>query len=278
MRSIPLQQFRKGYKKHAADLGYKQASARPWQIGDVRAVLQTMLQKSKSMTGLPAVMLARDGFILAVLWQTSSRGCNAGAWRLENVILPTGANTCHVPSWKVGSIKVMTARIENCWNLTCMSPCAGQSAIPYLLPKLILPRGSKIHLQPDKTKTGAKDGPMSVEIRGDELCSITWLCSMMVLSLELGQPITNFLSRPLGKDKKSFLERKLTSAAVARITLQQFRGAGINGKHTVHGSRRGSMQHAVHVLGQSAEQAGAAAQIRTPAIVQRYLDPFRHCK
>ena len=36
MRSIPLQQFKKGYKRHAAALGYKQISARPWQISDVR--------------------------------------------------------------------------------------------------------------------------------------------------------------------------------------------------------------------------------------------------
>ena len=95
MRSIPLQQFRKGYKKHSVDLGYKQASARPWQIADLRTVLQHMLQKAKTMRGLPAVMLARDGFILAVLWQTSSRGCNAGAWRLDNAKLPTGASTCY---------------------------------------------------------------------------------------------------------------------------------------------------------------------------------------
>ena len=37
------------------------------------------------------------------------------------------------------------------------------------------------------------------------------------------------------------------------------------------------MQHAVHVLGQSLEEVAKAAQIRTPAITQRYLDPFRHC-
>ena len=119
---------------------------------------------------------------------------------------------------------------------------------------------------------------MSVEIKGDELCSMSWLQKLLTLSLELGQPITNFLSRPLGKDKKSFRERRLTSAAIATITMQRFSAAGVLGKHTVHGSRRGSMQHAVYVLGRSAEQAGAAAQIRTPAIVQRYLDPFRLCK
>ena len=119
---------------------------------------------------------------------------------------------------------------------------------------------------------------MAVEITGDELCSMAWLQRVVAMSLDVRQPITNFLTRPLGKDKTIFSEKSLTSAAVARIISHHFPAASITGKHTVHGSRRGSMQHAVHVLGQSAEQAGAAAQIRTPAIIQRYLDPFRHCK
>ena len=86
--------------------------------------------------------------------------------------------------------------------LLCRSFCN-----PILQPRLNLPVGAKIHLQPDRTKTGAKDGPTSVEIRCDELCSMTWLQSVLALSLELSQPITNFLSRPLSKDKKTFLER-----------------------------------------------------------------------
>ena len=51
MRSIPLQQFKKGYKRHAAALGYKQISAHPWQISDVRVALQQMLQKLKKTGG-----------------------------------------------------------------------------------------------------------------------------------------------------------------------------------------------------------------------------------
>jgi len=84
------------------------------------------------------------------------------------------------------------------------------------------------------------------------------------------------VTRPQGKDKKSFIERKMSSSDVANRAKHHFAGAGLSEKCTVHGSRRGSMQHAVHVLGQSVKQVGAAAQMRTPGIVQRYLDPFRH--
>ena len=48
--------------------------------------------------------------------------------------------------------------------------------------------------------------------------------------------------------------------------------------HTVHGSRRGSMQHDdAFVLGKSLEEVGGPpAQIGTESIVKRYLDPHRH--
>ena len=32
----------------------------------------------------------RDALVVALLWQTQSRGANAGAWRLANVRLMTG--------------------------------------------------------------------------------------------------------------------------------------------------------------------------------------------
>ena len=116
------------------------------------------------------------------------------------------------------------------------------------------------------------------EIRRDVLCSISWLLKVLQYSEQPGQPVTNHVTRPQGKDKKSFIERRMSSSDVANRAKHQLAAAGLSEKYTVHGSRRGSMQHAVHVLGQSAEQVGAAAQIRTPGIVQRYLDPFRHTR
>lgn len=52
----------------------------------------------------------------------------------------------------------------------------------YLQPQLSLPKGAQVKLQPDKTKTGARDGPMAVEITRDELCSMSWLERLIVLS------------------------------------------------------------------------------------------------
>ena len=117
---------------------------------------------------------------------------------------------------------------------------------------------------------------VATETRRVVLCSISWLLKLLQFSEQLGQVVTNHVTTPQGKEEKSFLERRMSSSDVANRAKHHFAAAGLSEKYTVHGSRRGSMQHAVHVLGQSVEQVGEAAQIRTPRIVQRYLDPFRH--
>lgn len=96
MRSIIIQQFKKGYKNFAAEQGYKQVYAHPWLESEVLTVLQYMEHQLKLRSGMSAALLARDGFLLAVLWQIKSRGCNSGAWRLENIKLPTSE---HLPVW-----------------------------------------------------------------------------------------------------------------------------------------------------------------------------------
>ena len=149
--------------------------------------------------------------------------------------------------------------------------------MPYIYPEMRLSYGAVVCLMPDRTKTGAKDGPMSVLVTKDLLCSISWLARLCKICDVVGMPITNYLTRPQSKDKRHFLEQGLGSTIVANRVRQHLADAKLYRGQTVHGSRRGSMQHAVHVLGQSPEDVAKAAQIRTPVITQRYLDRFRHC-
>ena len=41
-------------------------------------------------SGMQQLLNLRDGFIIAVMWQTKSRGNNTGVWRLSKVLLRTG--------------------------------------------------------------------------------------------------------------------------------------------------------------------------------------------
>ncbi len=129
---------------------------------------------------------------------------------------------------------------------------------------------------PDHTKTGARDGPMQVEVTHDSFCVASRLAELFKAHEAASCPITNWITRVQARDKVSFTERGMSSAEIANRVKTHLKEAGIYANHTVHGSRRGSMQHDVFVLGKTAEDVGKAAQIRTPHIVQRYLDPHRH--
>jgi len=63
MRSIVLQQFKKGYK-NAAEQGYKQMSARPWLESEVITVLQHIEHQLKQRSGMIAALLAQP----ALFW------------------------------------------------------------------------------------------------------------------------------------------------------------------------------------------------------------------
>ena len=108
VRSIVLQQFRKGYMKFAAEQGYKQRSAMPWTEQEVQAVLQHIETEVTGLEGMPAALLARDGFLFAILWQTKSRGCNAGTWRMDNLRLPAGSTSAVSCAMKCCSLALRT--------------------------------------------------------------------------------------------------------------------------------------------------------------------------
>ena len=240
VRSVQLQRFRQGYAKFAAEQGYQQVSARPWQEHEVVGVLHHISRQLQQARGIQAVLLARDAFLFSVLWQSKSRGVNAGAWRVENVKLMSGA-----------------------------------PGILQVFPVLLLPAGAKVALQPDSIKDGDRR-PLEVVIRHDLLCSMTWLNILLRKSADYGQLIVNFLTRPQSRDKKGFIERGMTSSEIANRTKEHLQAAQLYSGHTVHGSRRGSMQHDRYMLNKSVEEIGATAGIKTTAIVHRYLDRFRH--
>ena len=102
---------------------------------------------------------------------------------------------------------------------------AGQDALPYIYPELRLPHGAVVCLMPDRTKTGAKDGPMSVVVTMDLLCSISWLVKLFTLCDVAGMPMTNYLTRPQSKDKKQLLEQGLGSTLVANSVRQHLADA-----------------------------------------------------
>jgi hypothetical protein len=116
---------------------------------------------------------------------------------------------------------------------------------------------------------------MRVPRKGGVLCAVERLHALLAHAALSGRPITGYLCRPLNPSRTGFLEASLSVSAFEEDVAAHFTASGIPYHATLHGSRRGSLQHHAD-RGTPLEQLARLAQIKTPAVLQRYLDPFRH--
>ena len=141
MHSVQVRSLLKGYNNHAAELGYQRKGAVPLTDSEMLCLLQSMATTcSNSNTDQhQQLLLLRDGMLFSLLWQSCFRGFNAGALRLENILLPTG-----------------------------------ESAVPYLVPEVKLPAGAILHLLPDTTQN-KRGGPGALQNHLVLRCSVLLL-------------------------------------------------------------------------------------------------------
>ncbi len=141
----------------------------------MQLLLQSMHQTCNSSSTDPhqQMLLLQDGMLFSLLWQSCLRGFNAGALRLDNIVLPTGEN-----------------------------------AVPYLVPESRLQAGAVLHLLPDTTKN-KKGGHCKITLTRDVMCFSTWFQMAVHHHAAAGQPITNYITRPLGVGTKQFAENLL---------------------------------------------------------------------
>lgn len=90
MRSKDVLRLRQGHANLAKSQGYRRKSAMPWSEEDVRITLEHLQGIADGSDGMARGLALRDGVMLSLLWETQCRGANAGAWRLENLRLPSG--------------------------------------------------------------------------------------------------------------------------------------------------------------------------------------------
>jgi hypothetical protein len=117
---------------------------------------------------------------------------------------------------------------------------------------------------------------MHVQLRPDLLDSTTWLNHLVMESLALGHPITNFIARPLAANKTYFLEHGITASELATRAKDRFADAIPGGQIRLHGARRGSIQHARFIEGKPRHLVQEQAQIRCEHIMRIYENPEGH--
>ena len=206
MHSKQIRDMLKGYANQAADEGYCKKGAVPLTEAEMHLLLSSMEQQYHSCTDQSQrLLLLRDALLFSLLWQTCFRGFDAGALRLINIVVQTGG-----------------------------------SAVAYPVPALTLAAGANLHLLPDYTKT-KKGGHCSITLTCDVLCVSTWLGLAVHHYAEAGQPIINYITRPLQVGTNLYAEKPMTcSNTWARLT-KYLKALNIYTGQSVHRTRRGKM-------------------------------------
>eukprot|EP00884_Botryococcus_braunii_P013002 jgi/Botrbrau1/21702/Bobra.43_1s0098.1 len=222
-------------------MGYNPQSAHPWSLDDLQRVLEHCDSRIASTIGVPLLRLHRDAFTMTMLWETCSRGGYCSLLVFGRPVVGLG----WVP------------------------------AAPYLNPTLQIPLGAAVLFKAIELKHNLHPEVMIITRRDGSLCPIRRLHTLLAQSAVLGHPVTQFLCRPLAANKNQFLERSLSVAAFEDDIDTHFIAANIPDHATLHGSRRGALLHHDQ-QGQSLEALGLLAQIKTPSVTKRYIDPTRH--
>ena len=234
-----LQRLVQGYKSFAAEHGYEQKGAVPLTEEDMIQLLQHLHSQQATSSGTPQLLLIRDGLALSILWQGTVRGFNAGGIRLENIRLPTN-----------------------------------DPALPFLVTAVQLPANAKIHLMLDRTKN-KKGGYCTITLSRDVLCFSSWLQLSIDAHLAAGQPITNYLVRPLLKGTSTFAEKGMDASSIWQRLAKHLKDCNMYAGQSVHSIRRGKMMHINNQPNGGWEEAGEAAMILTKQVVLRYVDEHR---
>ncbi len=129
------------------------------------------------------------------------------------------------------------------------------------------------HFIPETTKN-RKGGHCNVTLTRDVLCCSSWLVLLSHAHLAAGQPITNYITRPLNSSGKIFTEAPMSSSATwARLT-KYLKEYGMYKGQSVHSTRRGSMLRHKEVHQATFDDIGEAAMC-TKETAKYYTDRHR---
>lgn len=240
IHSSLISSWRRGYKLQIWRAGYLAGSAVPMTEGKAHALvdyIDSLMANSEPMTRL---MLERDALLALVMWETPLRGNDCGKLTIKDFF------------YQDGSV--------------------------LQLPLKSFQQGTVLTLRPNGTKTVKcqRSGPFSLSVGNDSCHSfLSRLPSYIQRRAESGFLAPYHLFSPLAADRRCFKTSPMSASDVGKRLRQHLEHAGLYAGESNHGFRRGQMQSMANTGANSAE-IGQRVQIKTAAIVDRYLDTCRH--
>ena len=254
--SALVRSYKQGYGRDLWKAGYQELSAVPLTYAKVTHVLDYLdrLSSSSALSPFRQLCLQRDALLVLYCWDSAMRGKEGGQLTLLDLHHPNGS-----PLFPRGCDP----------RLLLLSPP------PEHL--LVLPtHGTKTTLG----RSRVRQDPIHLTQKPDpQYCFIHRLWCYLILAHLSGFPMDHFLFRPQTSRRDCFSDTAYSSSSVNQMLQAHLAAIGQYEGETAHGCRRGTLQATVAEAGGGLLGTLAAAlqgRIRTPSILQRYLDPHRH--
>ena len=248
--SSEIKRYKQGYSRDLWRAGYQETSAVPLDFQKLEAVLLDLRgQLSRSTSAFEVLSLERDALLMVYSWHSAMRGKEGGSLCLADLHRADRTqlfSLCYVP---------------------------GTAAPPELL---ILPtHGTKTN---KRTRTHQDPITISLQPPGSPFCFITRLWAYLAFAHQHGHPVTHYLFRPHEPSRDRFKEAPYSSSSLCKMFQARLVALGLFNGETAHSFRRGTLQATATSIGGPLGQIAAALQgrIKTPKILERYLDPHRH--
>ena len=253
--SVWVSDFRKAYQRLSMQGGYQEESAVPLTAEKYQVLVRYLWGLIQSAnTVLQAMLGLRDLLCAQYMWASTQRGHDVGKLGLEDFVDPA-------------------------------KPQQPFDGFPLLDPSRWPPGyfGPRLCIAERGTKTNRFERAPPIYIQPNpgepQFCFVRTLALYTAIARRpdapAGSEITDHLFRPLRPDRCGFKPEPLSSAALgARVRLHLMMSGAYEGE-TNHSFRRGALQHAA-AQGAPLEALHAQSQIRTAAVLKRYLDTERH--
>lgn len=237
--------YKQGYGKTLWRQGYQESSAVPLQVTKLEPLV-LHLDKEIQRTEKPVhrLLASRDLVLVLYNWTSGMRGKDGG-----QLCIPDFCN------------KEKQAIFKNGYD-----PLLPLPAEVWIFPT----HGTKTNKQ-----SRNKQDPVHLQLHENpKLCTLRRLWEFMRQHSLSGHPITHYIFRPLAPSHCGFKEAPLTSSCSIKMLQQRLKAAGLFNGETGHSLRRGGVQHTHATQGRLA--AAEQSQIKTPRVLDRYLNEFRH--
>ena len=244
-----IQRYKQGYLRDMCQAGYQEKSAVPLTEALVLELMThfDQLEASDALSPFEKLMAQRDGLLILYNWHSAMRGKEGGQLCESNLhSCPTANHGQLFPQGYRSGVPLP----EDPW----VYPTHGTKTN----------KRSRAHQDPAHLKK-------QVEPR---LCFPSRLWHYLAQCQTLNQPITHFLFRPQTATRGQFKEAPYSTPSFIKMLQGHLTKIGKLSGETSHSCRRGALQATASKEGLLA--AALQGRIKTPAILQRYLDPYRH--